>query len=439
MAFDLILGVTKKNWSRGAMPSTLALSPLEPTIECTDREKAGLEKLASIKMRAESGDRLAKIQWISAAKRFRSTKAKAVAGDPRAKRSLAILKQAGFLQKTQAFNFSSRSDSGWFWSSPSYDDGWKRAKEYGKAVESKDSKTASQSLTWMHDNKWTEVSSKGITPFYTSVTWSNPSFKDKIRLTFPGKNYQLDRISGYSCLSGREVSWRDAIFNEALSRTREYGTAFENKDRKASRDAIEWMILQGWKASGAAGTFPFYTKIIWSHVDHPGKKIVFAATGSTYAVSMISGETLPRKAWADSEAVPQGARKPWDDHDSPPLARKSWIDDEIPILTRRARAGDVSAQIALRKIALRKSADDEEMSLGDSFMGDEREESSFIGDAIPHDTYRAAVMLTAIKDAGGRNPTTKDFFAAKTKVDNKLGNMGVSIYLPGARPARRTY
>ena len=79
------------------------------------------------------------------------------------------------------------------------------------------------------------------------------------------------------------------------------------------------------------------------------------------------------------------------------------------------------------------------MSLGDSFMGGEREEASFIGDAIPHDTYRAAVMLTAIKDANGSRPTTKDIFAAKTKVDNKLGNMGVSIYLPGARPARRTY
>ncbi len=342
MAFDLILGVTKKNWSRGAIPPTLALPPAEPTIECTDKEKAGLEKLASIKMRAESGDRLAKIQWIAAAKRFRSTKAKAIAGDPKAKRSLAILQQAGFLTSTQKFSFS----------------------------------------------------------------------------------------------SGAPVN---ILFDEAWKHTKTYGSAAENKDRKAARDAIEWMILHGWKASGASGDFPFYTKITWSNDGFPGKKIVFAATGTAYAVSMVSGEVGPRKAWTDSEAVPQGARKPWDDKDSPLPPRKSWIDDEIPILTRRARAGDVSAQIALRKIALRKSADDEEMSLGDSFMGDEREESSFIGDAIPHDTYRAAVMLTAIKDAGGRNPTTKDFFAAKTKVDNKLGNMGVSIYLPGAQPARRTY
>ena len=99
MAIDLILGVTKKNWARGTMPPTLALPPAEPAIECTDKEKAGLEKLASIKMRAEAGDRQAKIQWIAVARKFRATKARAVAGDPKAKRSLAILRQAGFLQE----------------------------------------------------------------------------------------------------------------------------------------------------------------------------------------------------------------------------------------------------------------------------------------------------------------------------------------------------
>ena len=344
MAFDLILGTTKKNWARGPVSPQLALPPAEPTIECTDREKAGLEKLASIKMRAEAGDRQAKIQWIAVAKKFRATKARAVAGDPKAKRSLAILKQAGFLQDAQKFSFSSGEQA-------SFDDAWQHTKAYGSAV--------------------------------------------------------------------------------------------EKKDAKAARDSIEWMILQGWKASGAAGSFPFYAKITWSHASLPGKKIAFSTTGSAYAVAIVSGGLDSHKPWSDSEAVPQGARKPWADdkaHASPvPLLRKSWIDDDIPAFTRRAKAGDVSAQIALRKIALRKAADDEEMSLGDSSMGDEREETDFIGDAIPHDTYRAAVMLTAIKNANGSRPTTKDIFTAKAKVDNKLGNMGVSIYLPGARPARRTY
>jgi hypothetical protein len=258
MAFDLLLGITKKNWSRGAMPPALALPPAEPAIECTAREKAGLEKMASIKMRAEAGDRQAKIQWIAVASKFRATKARAKAGDPKARRSLAILQQAGFLQPTQKFSFSSGEQA-------SLDDAWGQVKAYGNAV--------------------------------------------------------------------------------------------EKKDAKAARDSIEWMILRGWKASGSAGSFPFYTKIAWANASLPGKKIAFSTTGSAYAVAIVSGE---------------GAR-------------------------------------------------------------------TLVGDSIPHDTYRAAVMLTAIKDANGSRPTTKDIFAAKAKVDNKLGNMGVSIYLPGARPARRTY
>jgi hypothetical protein len=313
------------------------LPPAEPTIECTDKEKAGLEKLASIKMRAESGDRRARARWIAISRKIESTKARAAAGDPKARRSLAIMRQAGFLQDAQRLSFS----------------------------------------------------------------------------------------------SGEQAS-----FDDAWAQVRAYGDAIERKDAKAARDSIEWMILRGWKASNISGTFPSYPKITWSHASLPGKKIAFATSGTAYVVSIVSGEIGPRKEWADSEKVPQGARKPWTDSESPPGPRKSWIDDDIPILTRRARAGDVSAQIALRKIAIRKAADDEEMSLGDD-CGEER--SSFIGDAIPHDTYRAAVMLTAIKAAGGRNPTTKDFFAAKTKIDNKLGNMGVAIYIPGARPSRKTY
>lgn len=358
MAYDLIFGITKKSWARGSQPATLALPPTERTIICTPREKAGLEELASIKMAAESGDRKAQARWKALNNKFtRLSKA----SDPKAKHSIAILRQAGFLQGAKKISFSSGEPA-------SFDDAWGQVKKYGEAV--------------------------------------------------------------------------------------------EKKDTKAARDAIEWMILRGWKASNVAGAFPSYNKITWSNDGFPGKKIAFSTTGSAYAVAIVSGDVGPRKAWADSEAVPQGARKPWDDKDSPLPSRKSWIDDEIPILTRRAKAGDVSAQIALRKIALRKAADEDEsarsaggrgrgggleapeggeMSLGDSFMGDEREESSFIGDAIPHDTYRAAVMLTAIKDAGGRNPTTKDFFAAKSKIDNKLGNMGVAIYIPGARPSRKTY
>lgn len=83
--------------------------------------------------------------------------------------------------------------------------------------------------------------------------------------------------------------------------------------------------------------------------------------------------------------------------------------------------------------------DDQE---GSSFVGDEAraegENSSSCGEGLPHDEYRALVMNQAIKNAGGKTPGTKHLFAAKKAVDNALGNSGVSIYIPGAGPARRT-
>jgi len=79
----------------------------------------------------------------------------------------------------------------------------------------------------------------------------------------------------------------------------------------------------------------------------------------------------------------------------------------------------------------------------DSFVADEARaegENRFTscGNALPHNAYRALVMKQAIKSAGGKAPSTKQLFTAKKVVDNALGNSGVSIYIPGASPRRRT-
>ena len=63
---------------------------------------------------------------------------------------------------------------------------------------------------------------------------------------------------------------------------------------------------------------------------------------------------------------------------------------------------------------------------------------SFVGAAIPNNVYRATIVKHAIKSAGGKTPTTKDFFLAKAKVDKVIGKAGISLYLPGAKPGRRT-
>jgi hypothetical protein len=77
-----------------------------------------------------------------------------------------------------------------------------------------------------------------------------------------------------------------------------------------------------------------------------------------------------------------------------------------------------------------------------AFVSDESraqgEDGSGVGSTLSHDAYRATIMKQAFKDAGGKMPSTKHLFVAKKKVDSFLGKAGVKIYLPGARPGRRT-
>lgn len=60
------------------------------------------------------------------------------------------------------------------------------------------------------------------------------------------------------------------------------------------------------------------------------------------------------------------------------------------------------------------------------------------GDALSHNEYRAAIVKQAVKNAAGKKPETKHFFAAKLAVDRTLGNSNTSIFIPGAAPGRRT-
>jgi len=60
------------------------------------------------------------------------------------------------------------------------------------------------------------------------------------------------------------------------------------------------------------------------------------------------------------------------------------------------------------------------------------------GASIPNTNYRMAVYRQAIRQNNGKLPTTKDIFKAKSKVDQVIGKAGISLYLPGAKPGRRT-
>jgi hypothetical protein len=76
-----------------------------------------------------------------------------------------------------------------------------------------------------------------------------------------------------------------------------------------------------------------------------------------------------------------------------------------------------------------------------SFVRDEdrvRGCESGCGAVIPHSNYRIAILRQAIRRSNGRSPSTKDIFVAKSKVDRVIGKAGATLYLPGARPGRRT-
>ena len=296
MAYDLFLGIIPKSWARGAPAAQTQPTASEPAVICTPEEKAKLEKLALIKMRAESGDKKAQKQWKAMLSGIPPLKAKAKQGDPKARRTLLILRQGGFLQRAQVFA----------------------------------------------------------------------------------------NLSGSATPIGPRKPWTESE----------------------------------------------------SDIKVP-----------------------PHKPWADSERdIKVGPRKAWADSDPTVKVgpRKQWEDDETDKTIERAKKGDVSAQIAMRKIAAREAANREEMpmsgKIGSShyieiqgaFIGDESraqgEDSgcSSMGNSLSHNEYRALVMRQAMRSAPGGKPQTKHFFAAKSAVDKALGNADVKIEIPGARPGRRT-
>lgn len=67
--------------------------------------------------------------------------------------------------------------------------------------------------------------------------------------------------------------------------------------------------------------------------------------------------------------------------------------------------------------------------------------SSLDGPSISNTVYRAVIHKQARKHAGHnghKQPSTKDIFLAKAAVDKAIGKAGISLYMPGAQPGRRT-
>jgi len=105
MACDLILGRTRRNWSRGCPAPVPAPEPTsdEVTLRLTEPEMAMLADLAATKMKADLGAREAKKKMLAMAKKVASLQKQSRRGDAGAKRALLVLSESGVFRGTQSF------------------------------------------------------------------------------------------------------------------------------------------------------------------------------------------------------------------------------------------------------------------------------------------------------------------------------------------------
>jgi hypothetical protein len=104
MAYDLLLGPTKRDWSIGRPSRSLAPLPTsdEVTLRLTQPEMNMLAEIAATKQRADAGDRGARKKVAKLAKKVARLQASAKRGDPAAQRSLRVLKESGALVSVTA-------------------------------------------------------------------------------------------------------------------------------------------------------------------------------------------------------------------------------------------------------------------------------------------------------------------------------------------------
>ncbi len=96
MAYDLIFGNTKANWSRG---TTLLAGNSSIGLDLTPEERSRIEKLALIEMKATKGDAEAGRQIIKINEALTTLQKKAARGDAKATRIIATLKESGLVQQ----------------------------------------------------------------------------------------------------------------------------------------------------------------------------------------------------------------------------------------------------------------------------------------------------------------------------------------------------
>lgn len=479
MAYDLFLGKIKRNIARSSEDSIPVAD--EVTIKFTPEEQTKLMQISALTLAADAGDKTAKKKLALMAKKIAKLKAQSRKGDPQAKRALLVLRESGVFNPRQTLTLG--------WSLFKQEDPATRAvrlEKFAKDVSSvskpEDIAKLSEQATYDQalKNKLGELARAGNKNALRVAAYKKDSSAvvggsdnraetirqeiQRLRQKSPkteAENNRLEQLTerltrleamsgiGYSPRHSRKMARR-------LARL---------KARAASGDqqAIARLQQMQQRLSARAATGDQQAAALLQQVQLPS-----ATTPSStppYAPPPLPGTSTPTQY--TPPPIPGSTQYPYQTPPyQPPYTPPVYPPSNTPTYYQDADGnyypyppqpgqpqptvdvyqgdslGDEEAQALARdggateRAAFKRTSHGHCGWYGNSFVGGSN--SSVVGKAIPHENYRVAVMKAAVKSAGGGQPTTKDFFKAKTAVDKVIGKSGITIYMPGAKPGRRT-
>jgi len=481
MARDLFLGKIKRNFARDL--DTVSPASDEVTFTFTDAEKQMLASAADLRIKADAGDKNAKKRLVAFTKNVAKLKAKAAKGDATSKRTLLVLRESGLFNKTQTFSlgwnpFSAKKES--------LDERAARVAKFASAVKSAskpeeiaklseqatyDQALKEQLLTLAQQGNTNALKVAAYSPIAsTAVVGSSDNRANQLR-------QELARLRQKNPKTAEELRSVEQL-EEKLTRLEAmsgigYGPAYasstwnRNPGKRLRRRVRKLAQIKARAASGDQQAVARLQQM-------QQRLSTRAATGDTQAAALLQQIQLPAGTNvppSNSLYAPPPSQFPTATPSMPPTATPTnspsyqpsayapaytspayqppyvppyYQDADGNYYQTQPQPGQSQPTIDVF-VGQRSHRRDEEKAAeqedrgnvgwyGNSFVGG----SSIVGNAIPHENYRVAVMKAAVKSAGGGRPSTKDYFTAKAAVDKVIGKSGITIYMPGAKPGRRT-
>ena len=485
MSKDLIFGFTKKDWSRKPPEIVHECGPESCMITyrkepLTADEKSKLDSLAQLKMKAESGDRQSQKQWKKLSIKVVSLKEKAKKGDPRARHTVEILEDSGLFGSVQKISGEEEGDEGRkvlealarkgdiksllklkkirqeeALEVHGADPDELEAARYGGASESEaltrtrgivisdeEIKANMQGSVALvegqgsyprHRRRHHHRRNQGQQPGQYPNQGQVPGQPYQGATTYvASRDAQKSQIvrSLYSQIKREHINW---MTNQDLQNgiTNQTADRYQQAARAWARDQLQQQQLP--TRYTASGTNQWQQPVSW-----------FQAQAQAVLNSSAGQRSTQINASSATAAVPYSPSYPYTAAPPPAPTASSPANVYYPSSSSPSSYADPGTS----------STDDPSLYDDDQqgwpspllmhgdFVGDEAraegENGMSCGLDLPHNEYRALIMDQAIKAAGNRKPGTKHLFLAKNKVDQALGSSGVSIFIPGSGPARRT-